>query len=586
MASWMDAPPTKDELAVKAWNAEPPSKEELGEKEEKILGGLLSKKTAQNWVNTLPTVGALGGGVAGTAAGPGWGTIGGAGLGAAAGKYLEGAAETYFDLPEKPKSRSEAHIAPLKEGLLSATGQGVGMEIGKGLAKRTATKAAEKVGGKLVQVGDDLVTLTPEILEESSKPSAPQIMEAAQRLGVKPTKGMISSDQTTRLLESGLSQKPSLAGGYVRRQYEPIYNALDEASQTVGGTSLTPFESGTEAKKLLMGKVSERLSPLKSSYDEIAESTAKSVIDPKSAERAATGLLKTPIASTSGTETNALAKKYSDMISSAKSPQDLQNIISEAKDFSRNSGGKLKLVADKAAKAGERLLRRGLIKSGQEAAGDEGVDVAKGLIQDLRTTNKGYRELARDIEKSLGGAKLGSNSPGDVIRGLDDAPAEQLAERLFNVKNVEGLKSLKDFDADAFETLRVARLQDIINKSSNYKTGKIDPNRLVQNISKLPKDAQELLLGDKIRTVEDIRTVIGAMPEKLGPSGTPQGQEVFNYLGKGQYAREARDAAQLLRLLGKSAANPTEKTAKNVGPKLLPQGIIGTSGLIRSRENR
>lgn len=578
------------------------------EKDQK-LWGVVPKTTAKAWLNALPTAGGLLGGAVGTGAGavaiPGVGALPGAamglGLGAAGGKAAQNFLESALDLGDEPMTRAKLYGSPVKEGMLAMIADGIGNKIGAigkadpykvsptDLAKVNALAKDGQAAADAIKVKElpNLLDINSEMFRSVPKENADEIAEAAARLGAKPTPGMLTANKNVQNLEQVLSERPTIAGEIVRRRSEPLSRAVKEASEEVGQTTaFTPYEYGNEAKKGLMGKIAERLDPLTASYDDIAESTSKAVIDPKQAERTAKGLINTTLAKGEGLPANVLANKYAQMLSKAEDAETVRNIISaagkEARDLSGTPEG---IMAGKVKQAGERLLRRGLIKAGEEGAGEEGVSAAKELISQLRDTNKGYRQLTGDINDSLGHLNLGTNSPGAVARTIDkDLPAEKLVQKLFDAKNVGALQKVQEFSPEAFEAARQNRLNEIVQKSLTK--GQVDPSKLARNIGGLPREVKELLVGkENVSKLTDVKTLMDALPEIVGPSRTPRGLAWGNYLRPGQWYDELSDALKLRALSTGKAPSPVQLMQKGAGllqsPALPPAAIVG-SGLIRS----
>ncbi len=584
-----DEPPPFDPIAY--------AKAQSNPNDERVLGGLISKQTAQNWANTLPTIGALGGGAAGTVAGPA-GMIGGAGLGAAGGKYLEGAIETALDLPDKPKDRVEAHAGPLKEGLLSATGEGAGLNLAgklKGIFSKLKPADLAKVK-LLAKEGQDVVDKIPnkapqglmdisaDMFANTPKANAPEIQSAAGRLGTEATPGMLSSNKNLQNLEQVLSERPTIAGEMVRRRMSPIQQSLGEAAESVGArTADSPYELGANAQKSITGKIAERLDPLKTSFNEIEQSTSKSALEPKDAARAAGRLMNQELAQVKGTGQEAIISKYSNMVNDAKTASQLGQILSDAKNLERSASGIDKIAYQKVIGAIDRLQRRSLIKSAVSGAGDEGKDVAKGLINDIRQTRSGYRGLIKDTEGALGNLKLDTYSPGAAIKSVDQMPSAEVVEKLWHPKRIEALQSLKQFEPDAFEAVRQNKLNDVVNKSMTK--GKIDPAKLVRNFKGMPKEAKELLVGaENVAKLNDAETIINSFPEIVGPSRTPRGLSWHNF-NPFKAGDEISDAIKLRAL--STGQMPTPLKALQKGGGLIqspgfPPAVLTGSGLIRS----
>lgn len=167
---WDDAAPSKDELASTshhAWDAAPPSKEELGVREPSKPGSWLDTKIPggtprgyiQGALDTLPTVGMVGGAAAAGTAGfalpvPGGaaaGAVVGAGLGDAAGESLKNLGEKY--ILGQDKTRSDIYGKPAKGFVEGTENEMTGQSLGASGSMIAATKPVKYVAEKAGDFG-------------------------------------------------------------------------------------------------------------------------------------------------------------------------------------------------------------------------------------------------------------------------------------------------------------------------------------------------------------------------------------------------------------------------------------------------
>ncbi len=394
------------------------------------------------------------------------------------------------------------------KGLASGAGK-----VGEGLVN--ATKGLEET-----KLGTNMLEASPQMFEHTPKANVEEIKAAAGRLGVEPTPGMLTSNKNLQKMENVLSKSPTVAGHLTQKKYTPIFKAIDESIAKIGDvSSLTPSEAGNEAKRQLMGKIAERLDPLRASYENIRESTRAAPIDEKMAGQAAERLSKQPIAKGVGTEGNQIISKYSKMLSEARDAETVQNIISDAKGALREARGPAKIALAKSIDQGEKLLRRGLLTSATSGAGQAGKLQAKGLINQIKDTNKGFRELSQELGAATDSTSVRSTSPSDILNQVDSLRPEKFGSDLFDVKNIESLKALQKLSPETFEVARQQRLSHLL-ESATVK-GQISPQRLITAVKKIPKDVQQLLFSKGVpENIKDIETMLNATPDLVNPSGT------------------------------------------------------------------
>lgn len=578
-----------------------------GESRDEILGIPIS--TIEGTLNALPTAGAVAGGTIGLSGGP-LGAVAGAGLGGAGGKALANAIRAGLNLESAPQTRSEIYADPVNEGLISAAGEGAGQVIAKipGLiskAPQAFKSASSKLTGKAVDVVDDagkVLTFEDVGFSPKVKANAEEIRQATSRIGGEATPGMISSNQNIQNLENVLSQSPTIAGEKVRRAYDPIRKGLTNSAESLAGApSITPFEAGSQFKAGLKQKIAEKVQPLSTRFESIRESAKNIKPELSSLNRAADRLLKQDLAEFSNLPQGQAINKYADMIRNAKSLDSLKQLRSSVGDElgkALDSGdGQLAMALGKVKSSIQRLERREILKTAINAAKEavpdrgvggkflskaqrdamaqsEGAAVAKDLIGEIKSVNKGWRALMGELEsvaKAGGINKIAS--PKHLARIIDDMPSEKISERFFNTKNYQGLRDVKQYLPEEFDILRQNRLSVIAEKSLTK--GEPDPVKLVRNLKSIGKESRELLFGkDGEQVLRDMETVINSMPSKVGASDTPRGIAWFNLLKPTRYAQEAQSAYNYILLSGKIAKKAPSQRA-GLFPRALGYGAAG-----------
>lgn len=437
----------------------------------------------------------------------------------------------------------QAPLTPIKSlgGLLKLSGaQAIGSAIGEGKSLgQSAVDVPLEVGlstipygaGKLASRAGGLIgEVTEQYTKDTTrglKPNAQQITEAAERLGVKPTTGMLSASPTVQGLESSLEQSPSAMSGYlVRKQTEPVRKALQEGSESVlaSKSGLDPYAAGSEVKRGLIQRFGEKLDPVAAQFDDITRETSEIALNPKSLEKISNRIVKIDEARLGGPKYQGIANEYAGVIQNAKSADDLKKIATGiGRRLSSTEDRQEVAVLGKVLNQVRSLENRSIVEAGKEIGGE---GLAKGLIKDLKGARKGYREIGKEAEKigQLFGVKSNKATIPQFLENLDEAQAEQLVKKGFDVNNVEGLKSLKEVFPDQFEVLKNTKLQDIFNKSMDNKQ-RFSPEMFMRQVKGIKPSAQEMIFGTKdLDKIADIQTLVNSRPDLMGPSGTPRGE--------------------------------------------------------------
>lgn len=488
----------KKSLAVEKMSAQP--------KERGVL-----ETIGRGAIESLPAVGATLGGIAGTAAGPG-GTIIGAGAGAVAGKGLQQQARSVFFPEEAPQTTEQA--------LTEQAGAGVREGLGQ-LAGGVAAKA----------LGAGAKALFP-----AAKKGAQKTIEAANRLGIKATKGQVTQGKIVQGLESSLEQSPTITGAVHRRARGKIEDALTRRLEKIAGKGaggLTKFEVGEGVKASIKEKASGQLSEARALYKGLEDKFAASPVSPNLLGRVRQGLLDSKAIKLQPNSPAAkLANELGESVKNIKTVEDL-------KEFRTILGGRYEANMDKAT------------RKVVDDAYDMLTDIrSKSLIFDKESGEqiakadkiwKNFFKEFKELDASFGGKP--SKSPQQFLTKLEKLEGSDVSPKLFQAQKVGRLGKLKEALPSEFKALSEQRIGEIVEKSQVK--GELNSRKFIRNIAKLPPETKRLMFGDDgIRAIDDVETIINAFPDKMGPSGTPQG---IDFLSPTGFLKEIRDIARLAR---------------------------------------
>jgi hypothetical protein len=105
-----------------------------------------------------------------------------------------------------------------------------------------------------------------------------------------------------------------------------------------------------------------------------------------------------------------------------------------------------------------------------------------------------------------------------------------LAAKASNL-DVATWRNLQEKFPTVFEKARAAKINDMINNSSNPVSG-FNDGRFLKQWEGMDKEMREVLFSPEMQAhIDAFRTVRQAIPPKLGPSGTPEGEmmmQMFN----------------------------------------------------------
>ena len=530
--AWNDLPPKSEELSPQSkWSDLPPDQELKPKSAFSISKRGLLKGVAE----ALPVAGSLAGGAVGFLSPIPGGTIAGGALGAAGGKALENIIEG--QLLNEPKSTAELVIEPLKEGAIDVV----------------AGKGAQLVGKGLLAAGRGVKSLIAEPAIEQMKifgapaiQNADEVIAAGKRLGVTPTRGMLTDEKAVQNLESGLSQGAWRTGTRLRKQLTDVGRGLIKAGEETFERTGAPtsLESAQLAKKSMAGKLQSAVEPAVEIYKRIESETPFIEIGEKSARAIAKNIEGLPFAKIVGSSEASFAKNIAETVRMSKSLDEIRNVRSYVGKIlgDRNASPTMKQTAGEIYGRLSRLEQNSITRAALAAAKSpqHGRAVAKQMLGEIKQANKIYAEaskLTQDLAQSVGLGKV--QNYADFIRKVEAMPDEKFLTKFFNTQNYKALKEFQTQFPQAFDALKVAKQAEIYNQSV-YK-GELSVPSLIRNAKKLSPEVKELVFGkDAVAKLNDMELVANRIYQKVGPSGTPEGMAIleFNPLSPGSWYRE------------------------------------------------
>lgn len=500
----------------------------------------IEPKTAiQGALNALPTAGMAAGGIAGGVAGGPLAALGGAGLGQAGGTALKNLGEHY--ILGKDKSRAEIYGDPLKAVPEGAAAEMGGQVLGAGLS-----------GAKGLVTG------------LAAKENAPEIAAAAKRLGFDASPGMRSGSQTVQDLESSLQQSPTLAGALVRKQTRPIAEGIKNTAEGLvkDQTPLSPFDTGQKVKELLSRDVENKFAEPKRLFEDLRQYTKDIPSTTNSTRAVSRNMMSIPEVSTfedggAASAARSVAKVL-EKNPSADEIKSLRTMIGKKASAATDTDASgLWQIYDKLGRLEENTIKRGAIASARTEG--EGNTIAQGMLGQLKSAKKGYSsamDASGDFAQATGLGKV--RSPDQLADKIQSIKSERLQKQLLPLDDVRAGEQLHQYSPDTAGLLRQARIRDLAQKASNGDKV-LTPGGLLRATKNLNPEAEQLLFGKDKAKLADMRTVNSELPDIVGPSGTPKGEEVKQVFNPIHQATSALNYG-VYRTLGSGPAQAVAKS--------------------------
>lgn len=329
--------------------------------------------------------------------------------------------------------------------------------------------------------------------------------------------GPEAEDHFRTLIESGTSK-----GQALRETRDKVINEMENNIYKMISPSenLSAHEAGEKAKEAIFNKFEELNNRVKEGYAEVGD-ISKVAVDDESRLNFYDQIVEKAIEK-HGTDSPIYAdiKNWAERILAKNDIGGLDQLITEL-------GGK----AEKAKRSGDFVERAALsdlrqsIKEFQDnyldkkamdlakATGDENVIVAALLAKEQRAY---ARELYKDFMTKMGDlasvGKFKAKSWGQLQEVLDKIPSARFAEKLFDKKNIEGLRLLKDEYPEVFKA---------ITDQKKTALSELSPKKLINAIDALPKEIRNTLFSEyEQKIIQNSEEVRGFLNQRKNPSGT------------------------------------------------------------------
>ena len=392
--------------------------------------------------------------------------------------------------------------------------------------------AITNLGGEYVEKGvkSVLPKILPkkEILPSGLKENADEIISAARSLDVEPTRGMITASPIEQGIESSLEQSPTIPGYLVSKKKEKVVQAVQDKIEELAKDrgSLSKFELGESIKESFLRKAGETSGPAELIYGELQTTFDKAKVSDRVKTIARNRILKSDVARLTK---SALPEQIADQISAVKNVSDarkLRTIFRKSKNPTMSEFEND--MYNEAISSMDRLITNSISSGkGPEIRNPIARKNVKNLLSEA---NKAYRKTFKDFgpaAEALGGKSKAKTLPR-LLAKIEETPSDQFAQKLFKTNDTKFLNNLKEQFPEEFELLKNQYVGELYEKSIRKIGGDrdISPQAFLRNIRAIPKETKIAIWGNDFPNIQkQLETVIDALPERIGPSGTPKGIE-------------------------------------------------------------
>ncbi len=383
------------------------------------------------------------------------------------------------------------------------------------------------IGGGIQQLAGNL--RTPE-------PNAADITAATRRIGAEPTPGMVRSSETMKDLESSLEQNPSIGGYLVGKKTQPVRDAMQNTAENLvkERTPLSPFEVGEKGKESMSNAVESKFAEPKRIFNDLAQYTKDIPSTDKSTSAVSRNIMNIPDTSIEGTPDASIAKMVVSNLGknpSADQIKTLKTMVGKKAAAIEDQRGDASGVWDiyhKLSNLEMNTIKRGAIESAR--TGPEGETIGQGMLGQLKSARAGYRSGMEGIGDLAEASKLGNiKTPGHLVDKLNGINSENFAQKMLPLDDVRAQRALYQYSPETAGLLRQARIGDVADKASDMHRN-LTPGGLLRATKDFNPETEQMLFGKGKQSLNDMRAVHDAMPDMVGPSGTPHGMFTMDML--------------------------------------------------------
>jgi len=417
--------------------------------------------------------------------------------------------------------------------LVGARDEVGGAEIAKQTAAGVLVPAAFKSAGGLFKGTGKVIGKVLSKFQGGLKKTSPEIEAAAKELGAKATPGQLFDSPAVQKAESAQFQSVGLIGGQgLRNQIKSNQIAVQNVADGIvqGASASTKLEVGDQVGKELSEELAKRLAPAETIYDSLETLFRRRAFKPD------LGPLREKFTQLKH-ESRFVEQNKSALEQFEKTLDQVRN-LDDLKEFRSSIGA---VIGDSPLNKPKVRLFSKLYGAATESRTNTFLDLvakegSKGKTGKFFLEKKALIEKADKIYKdSIEEISNVIMAPGKKIKGSPKQVLEDFLEKNKEISRINTIlntndpvkiaKIQKDFPG-VFEKLKDVTIADISTRS--LKKGEVNPGKLADIIIKLPPETANLLFGaNGVKKAKAIRVYLDSIPEKIGQSGTPEGQRLL-----------------------------------------------------------
>ncbi len=386
--------------------------------------------------------------------------------------------------------------------------------------------------------------------------NAQAVEDAAKKLGLDNIpKALLTDNPTYQKMESGLAQSGSIPAKSVRDQYGSFFKGIDDASSKIADlkTPESEFSIGQGIQKNLADKINEMRAPVSEMYNDLTPQLKKIPVDQGVVTKAFGALKRDPLFQTA--DGKAMLEEYKAIAMEQPELLSLKEWRSTLGDSVSSMSSPLEAKRIEALQKTVTSIRDNSIEAMKVDLPKHMHGEVDNFINQMALADSAHASNINDINsiKGLIGNK-DFKSPTNFLNKLGDLKESDLAERAGGL-DITSLRNMQEKFPEIFEKAKTAKINDMIQRSSPG--GNFRENTFLKHYDGMDNELKDLIFHPEMQShIENLKTVRQAIPDKLGPSGTPEGLMMMDMLSP---KRNLMDFG-IKKILNRAAAPPTGST--------------------------
>lgn len=364
---------------------------------------------------------------------------------------------------------------------------------------------------------------------KKQKDNAEEIKKAGSIIGAPVSPAQTSASDYVQSMESALSQSPTIAGIQARQSVDSGFEKIGQILDNSLGAEVetTPYQRGQISKEQIQKTADDIYQPLKDAYAlRSGEGNAIDLADEARLKQYNKLVEMSQGFGSVGSKGGKLIREAAERFLPQNNVSQLDEFIKELnneKSMAYRAGDTHAATAlGQATESIKDFQINQIARAGRALQGmgvEQAEQAAKEIIQAHKDVTKRYAEYKGILSDLASYSKLGRKAT--TATGLEDVlesiPNEKFTEKMFDPKNYDGLKKLKEKFPDTFKTVVDGKKADILKNSANAVAA-------LKTIDKLSPEVKSLMFTpQELEKLNASKLWIDSLPKNVGPSGTPKG---------------------------------------------------------------